>query len=222
MTTATRTAPSPVIRGLRATAPQRLPFAPSLEVRAFLLERPSGSLLVYSTGGLGDEVEELQALGGASRQYLNHWHEAGFGLAPPELGARLVHHRADAPALAERGIQGLSFDRRYVLDDDFEVIPTPGHTPGATVYLWDTGETRVLFTGDTVYLRDGKWVAAVLESSDRASYLESLELIRELEFDVLAPWAASACAPFLARVDAAERRERIDALIERVRGGEES
>ena len=35
-------------------------------------------------------------------------------------------------------------------------------------YLWDSGEHRLLFTGDTIYLDDGGWVAAVLETSDRA------------------------------------------------------
>jgi Metallo-beta-lactamase superfamily len=35
---------------------------------------------------------------------------------------------------------------------DFEVIPTPGHTAGATAYLWDSGDRRVLFTGDTIFL----------------------------------------------------------------------
>ena len=47
--------------------------------------------------------------------------------------------------------------------DDFEVIPIPGHTSGATAYLWDGGGHRCLFTGDTLYLREGEWVAAVLE-----------------------------------------------------------
>ena len=32
----------------------------------------------------------------------------------------------------------------------------------------------------------------VLQSSDRASYIESLGLIKELYFDVLVPWAATA------------------------------
>ena len=52
-------------------------------------------------------------------------------------------------------------------------------------------EHRFLFTGDTIYLRDGEWVDGLLGSSDRAGYVESLELIRELDFDVLVPWAAT-------------------------------
>jgi glyoxylase-like metal-dependent hydrolase (beta-lactamase superfamily II) len=112
-----------------------------------------------------------------------------------------------------------TFSRRHLLDHDFEVIPTPGHTPGATAYLWDSGEHRFLFTGDTILLRDGEWVAAVLDSSDRAAYLDSLELLRELDFDVLVPWAASAGQPYHAITSQAEARRRIDAIAARVRAG---
>ena len=105
--------------------------------------------------------------------------------------------------------------------DDFEVIPIPGHTPGATAYLWDSGRHRCLFTGDTVYLREGEWVAAVLDSSDRGAYIESLELIKELDFDVLVPWAATAGQPFHAVTDKGDVRRRIDAILERVRRGDD-
>ena len=99
-----------------------------------------------------------------------------------------------------------TFSRRHLLDDDFEVIPTPGHTSGATTYLWDSGAHRFLFTGDTIYLSDGEWVAALLDSSDREAYLESLALIRELDFDVLVPWAASAGGDHYALTDRADAR----------------
>ena len=112
-----------------------------------------------------------------------------------------------------------TFSKRHALDEDFEVIPTPGHTPGATAYLWDSGEHRVLFTGDTIYLNDGEWVAGILESSDRARYIESLELIRGLDFDVLAPWAATAGQPYVTITDGADARRRIDAILKRVRAG---
>ena len=36
------------IPGLYASAPEPLPFAPSLDIRAFLLQRDQGNLLVYS------------------------------------------------------------------------------------------------------------------------------------------------------------------------------
>jgi glyoxylase-like metal-dependent hydrolase (beta-lactamase superfamily II) len=198
------------IRGLRASRPQPLPFAPSLHVRAFELEREQGNVLVYSTETV-DDAEDV------TRWYLNHEHESMF--LPASAPGPLFVHEADRAAVAARTNVRAAFSRRFTLDDDFEAIPTPGHTPGATAYLWDSGEHRFLFTGDTIYLDDGDWVAAVLRSSDRAAYLESLALLRDLEFDVLVPWAASAGQPYHAVTSRADARRRIDAIAERVREG---
>jgi glyoxylase-like metal-dependent hydrolase (beta-lactamase superfamily II) len=201
------------ISGIRASAPQKLPFAPALEVRAFELERAEGHVLVYSNDTLDDRE-------GVTRWYLNHSHEAMF--VSGHVTAPLFVHERERPEVEGRVHVRATFSRRHTLDDDFEVIPTPGHTPGATAYLWDSGEHRFLFTGDTIFLSDGEWVAAVLGSSDRAAYLDSLELIKELDFDVLVPWVASAGQPWYAVTSRADARRRIDAIIERVRAGAES
>jgi glyoxylase-like metal-dependent hydrolase (beta-lactamase superfamily II) len=207
------------IPGLNATAPEPLPFAPSLQIRAFLLRRDRGKLLIYSVSDLESDAAAIEDLGGITRQYLNHRHEAMF--ASDWVTAPLFVHENERASVAKRAHVRGTFSRRHMLDDDFEVIPIPGHTSGATAYLWDSGQHRFLFTGDTIYLNDGEWVAAVLESSDRDPYIESLELIRELDFDVLVPWAATGGEPYYAVTSKAEAQRRIDAIIERVRRGED-
>jgi Cft2 family RNA processing exonuclease len=112
-----------------------------------------------------------------------------------------------------------TFSERHLVDDDFEVIPTPGHTPGATAFLWDNGKHRCLFTSDTIYLKEGEWIAVVLESIDRSSYIKSLELIRELDFDVLVPWIATRGQPSFAVTSKSDARRRVDLILERVRQG---
>jgi glyoxylase-like metal-dependent hydrolase (beta-lactamase superfamily II) len=206
-----------VIPGLHATTPEPLSFAPSIEVRAFLLERAEGNILLYNTGGLDDDLAAIDDLGGVARRYLNHGHEAMFGAA--RLDAPLFVHERDRAAVEEHMHVRGTFSRRHMLDQDFEVIPTPGHTPGASAFLWDSGGHRALFTGDTLFLGGREWIAAVLSSSDRTAYIESLELIRELDFDVLVPWAASAGEPYHAVTSGAAARRRIDAVIERLRQG---
>jgi glyoxylase-like metal-dependent hydrolase (beta-lactamase superfamily II) len=192
--------------GLHASDPEPLPFAPALQIRSFRLEREAGNLLIYSTH---------TATGDIWRQYLGHGHEAGF--AAPAVKAPLFVHAADRAAVEQHVPVRAAFSRRHMLDDDFEVIPIPGHTPGSTAYLWDSGDHRLLFTADTIMLRDGEWRAAVLPSSDRAAYLESLSRLREIEFDVLVPWAAS--GDHLAHTDGADARRRIDAISARIRRG---
>lgn len=210
-----------VIPGLYASPPETLPFAPSLEVRAFLLRRDPGNLLIYGAGTLTADAREIEGVGGVSRRYLNHRHEAAFAGDQDAwtFGAPLLCHENERRSVSERLEVSGTFSERHVVGGDFEVIPIPGHTRGATTYLWDTEEHRCFFTGDTVYLRRGEWMAAVLQSSDREAYVESLELIRGLDFDVLVPWAASAGEPYYDFTDEADSRRRIDAILERVRSG---
>ena len=205
------------VRDLQASPPAPLPFAPSLSIRAFLLRRAAGNVLIYSAPTVAPET--FADAGAIARAYLNHRHEAGFGSDLP--GVPLFVHEADRGATARIRTVSDAFSQRQTVDGDLEVIPTPGHTPGATAYLWDSGAHRFLFTGDTIYLRDREWVAAVLDSSDRAAYLGSLELLRELDFDVLVPWAATAGDPYHAVTGNAEARRRIDAIIARVRRGDD-
>ena len=200
---------------LRASAPHRLPFAPDLEIRAFVLPRSDGNLIVYGAPGVDRAL--VDEVGGVRAQYLNHWHEAMVMGDDVDLPVHV--HEADRGPTEERTRVDATFAAREVVGGDFEVIPTPGHTPGATAFLWDGGEGRYLFTGDSVYLHEGEWIAAVLESSDRDAYIESLELLREVEFDVLVPWAATAGEPYYSATTPQDARGRLDAIIGRLRGG---
>jgi hypothetical protein len=216
-----------VIPRLHATVPQPLSFAPSLGVRSFLLERDEGNLLVYSSTTIKQEADYVRAKGGIWRQYLNHGHEAWVAEAAgawvaSTFGAPLYAHENEKEEVSRAYDLDGTFSERHTLGDDFEVIPIPGHTSGATAFLWDTGEHRSLFTGDSIDLEDGAWVAALLASSDRDDYIKSLELIRGLDFDVVVPWAASLDGAYYAFTDKSDTRGRIDEMLERMRVAEGS
>jgi glyoxylase-like metal-dependent hydrolase (beta-lactamase superfamily II) len=188
-------------------------------MRAFLLQRMQGNLLVYSVSKFGFDTPIVQNLGGIIRQYLNHWHEAMF--VSDRVDAPLFCHENERKWVTEKTQVSETFSTRHQLDDNFEVIPTPGHTSGATAFLWNNGEHRFLFTSDTIYLNEGEWVAAVLESSDRAAYIKSLELLRELDFDVLVPWIATHGQSYYAMADKLDAQRRIGMILDRVRRGED-
>ena len=212
-----------VIPGLYASAPEPLGFGPALEIRAFFLQRQGGNLLIYRSAALEWDAEAINGLGDISRQYLNHHHEASPACdwVAETFGAPLHVHEEDAQAVSEICEVGATFSERHKLGEDFEVIPIPGHTAGATAFLWDSGEHRVLFTGDTVFFSRGRWSAAVLDGvSDREKYLQSLELIRSLDFDLLVPGIASEGQPYYEFVENAEAEQHIDEILERVRRGE--
>jgi hypothetical protein len=230
---------------LYASAPEPLhPFAPALDLRAFLLRRKQGNLLVYGSAAFDAQAPAVRDLGGVAHWYLNHWHEALF--AAGGVGAPLYCHEVERELVAkktrfasdrlleERQVPlavGETFSKRHMVGDDFEVIPTPGHTPGSTAFLWKSGRYRFLFTSDQIYVKEGEWVAAVLPASvterfkeikpsDRDAYIKSLELIREIEFDVLVPWVAPRGKPYVALTDKTDAQRRIDAILKRVRSGE--
>lgn len=209
-----------IAANLLATGPATLPFGGGdLRVRSFLLERDAGNLLIYGTPGLADAVPSLSARGPVARHYLGHSHEAMFLTDPADaVDAPLVVHEDDRPAAAEQAaVQVHTFSKRHHTDPDFEVIPIPGHTAGSAAFLWDSGERRYLFTADSIYVHQGKWRAGLLESSDRSAFVESLELIEDLEFDALVPWVADADAPAVTLVDPEEARARVGALVEWLR-----
>jgi len=212
-----------VIPGLYASAPEPLGFGPSLEIRAFLLQRERGNLLIYRSAALEQDVAAVNDLGGISRQYLNHHHEASPACdwVARTFDAPLHVHEKDAPSVSEICNVSATFSERHHAGGDFEIVPIPGHTEGATAFLWDTREHRVLFTGDTIFFVRGRWRAAVLEGvSDRERYIESLELIRSLDFDLVVPGIAPAGEPYCEFVEKAEAERLIDEILERVRRGE--
>jgi hypothetical protein len=205
------------IEGLLATPPARLPFLEDIDVRAFLLRRAGGNLIIYNAPGLASVAGEIRDRGGASGQFVSHGHEAMFDHV--EVGAPIFVHELDRAEAARSMPVEKSFAERYKVDAHFEVIPVPGHTPGSTAFLWDDGKHRFLFTGDSIWIDHGAWAAVLLDPGERDSYLGSLATMRELQFDVLVPWGATAGEPYIDVVDEEQAHERIDGIIARIEAG---
>lgn len=212
-----------ILPRLHASVPEPLGVGPALEIRAFLLQRADGNVLIYRSASLEQDAEVVRKLGGISRQYLNHHHEASPACdwVTATFNAPLNVHAGDAAEVAKICTVGDTFSDRHMLGTDLEIIPIPGHTPGATAYLWHTGEHRVLFTGDTIFFSRRRWRAALLEEvGDRKRHIESLELLWDLDFDYVIPGIAPAGQPYVARIEKTEARRHIDGIIERLRRGE--
>lgn len=90
-------------------------------------------------------VKRIEAMGGVNRMLLTHIDDvADHERFAAKFGCERVMHAADGAERigAEHVIDGLE---PVKIDDDFVAIPTPGHTRGHTVFLY---ENRYLFTGD--------------------------------------------------------------------------
>ncbi len=70
----------------------------------------------------------------------------------------------------------------------FELISTPGHTPGQIAVF--IPEEKVVFTGDTIFNQCQTWLYA----SDVDRWLESLEILKALDVDYIVPGHGPVCA----------------------------
>jgi len=204
------------ITRLHATLATPLPFLKGVVVRSFLLERGAGNVLIYNSPGISAAASDITDLGQPSRLLVNHWHEAMF--EPPDLDVPIFVHQRDR-AQTKLPIAGM-LSERECLGDDLEIIPTPGHTAGTTMFLWDNGEHRFLFPGDTIWVQGGEWKAVLLAEGDREAYLASLALVMSLSFAFLVPWGSEEGQPYAYSVSRIEAQDRLEQIVRRLRAGE--
>lgn len=85
------------------------------------------------------------------------------------------------PILSTTGMHVVS-GRIKVGHYDFEIIPTPGHSDDS-ICLYDA-HAKILISGDTLY--DGTLMAD-FENSSKTDFLQSLQKIQTLNFEVVLP-----------------------------------
>jgi hypothetical protein len=203
------------VRGLHATPTAPLPFLDGVVVRSFVLERDHGNVVIYNSPGITAATRDIIELARPGRLLVNHWHEAMYGA--PDLNVPIFVHENDR-GQTELPIAG-TFSKREKIADDLEVIPTPGHTPGSTTFLWDNGEHRLLFPGDSIWVQGGEWKAVLLAESDRETYLASLSFLMDLDFDILVPWGSEEGQPYGHSITRPQAYEKLRRIFDRLQAG---
>jgi glyoxylase-like metal-dependent hydrolase (beta-lactamase superfamily II) len=167
------------------TTPEH-PFGEHMSTHAYLLLRDEGNVLFYNSAIVAD-YDNIAALGGIRRQYLSHKDEVGPSLVEirERFGALLCCHKLDAGALHGICPVDVVLERRETHLGGLEIIPTPGHTPGSTCFLFASRYgKRYLFVGDTIFPVRGEW-GTYVSRPQRRRLIESLKLLRTLEVDVV-------------------------------------
>lgn len=121
----------------------------SFGASSYLIQRPSGNVLVDSPRAAGPLLRRIEALGGVRWMFLTHRDDvADHAKFARRFHCERVLHRADA-SHTTRGVERLiDGDAPVWLDADLRVIPVPGHTRGSLALLY---RDRFLFTGDHLW-----------------------------------------------------------------------
>ena len=174
----------------------------------YFLRRSEGNILLATKADISGAENEIAALGGVAHVLLGDRHHA---LAHTQafaerLGPGLTCSAIEAKALKIQGVtvaHGLPL-KPSPLAPDFEIVPTPGHTPGALSYLWTHKGQRRLFIGDTLVPVDGEWRYWVT-APKRAVMRETVRSLSKLAFDVILSNSFAATPTPWREVDARER-----------------
>ena len=125
---------------------------------SYFIRHPAGNWLIDSPKFVTPLVQQLEALGGIAHIFLTHRDDVADAERYAEhFGSRRIIHRDELSSQpgAEVVLEG---DGPWELAPGFLAIPTPGHTKGHCVLLF---QDRFLFTGDHLdWDRDEQQLAA--------------------------------------------------------------
>ncbi|MEM6256347.1 MAG: MBL fold metallo-hydrolase [Cyanobacteria bacterium P01_D01_bin.156] len=118
----------------------------SYAAASYLIQRPSGNILIDSPRFTPPLVKQLEAMGGVKYLYLTHRDDvADHGKFQEHFGCDRILHQDDITAETQTVEIQLTGQAPYELTSDISIIPVPGHSLGHTVLLY---QNRFLFTGD--------------------------------------------------------------------------
>lgn len=119
---------------------------PSYGAASYFIQRPDGNVLVDSPRFAPPLVQRLEAMGGIRYLYLTHRDDvADHEKFHQHFGCDRILHSQEITASTRNVEIQLSGTDPVALAPDLLIIPTPGHTRGHTVLLYNQ---TFLFTGD--------------------------------------------------------------------------
>ena len=144
---------------------------------SYLIEHPDGNWLVDAPKFLPQLVKQLAARGGVAHIFLTHRDDVADAERYAEhFHAERIIHRLELASQprAERIIDG---ERPVTLAPDFVAIPTPGHTAGHCVLLF---QEKFLFTGDHLYFDRATQSLSAFADYCWDSWPQQIESLRKL------------------------------------------
>lgn len=168
----------------------------NFKVSAYLLIRPTGNLLLYSSKHIENYYNFIQQKGGLRSTLISHQDEASgyINKVANQFDASFYSPEKEKETISKKCDVDKTFNGDVQLWDDFKIIATPGHSPGSSCFLWSAPDGKnILFTGDNLYpTTEDTWDAFTLNKNDVPEIVHSLEKIKNLHVDFVVPTGTSA------------------------------
>lgn len=178
---------------------------------SYFIQHADGNWLVDSPKFLPQLVRQFDTLGGVSNIFLTHRDDVADAESyAAHFGSRRFIHRNELPSQpgAEVVLDGLE---AVEVAPGFTAIPTPGHTSGHCVLLFDD---RFLFTGDHLYFdRHQQHLAAFRDYcwDSWGDQIESMKRLTGYRFEWVLPGHGQR-----AHLGEREMQRQLSALVERM------
>lgn len=187
---------------------------------SWLLQRKAGNYLI-GCAAMGENIAELEKLGGVSKVFLTdiHFAQKWHGEVADHFKAKLVCHATDEESVIKKcRTENLQLiEKRTRLDADLEIIPTPGHADGGLCYSWTPGKRSYLFTGDFLCHATSGW-AVFCGKAKRKIMKQSLTTVGELKVQTLCPGVSEGDPVPMRSFKGAEYNKLINDTIEKYCG----
>lgn len=159
----------------------------SYGANSYFIKHPDGNWLIESPRFAKQLCDRLEELGGVSYIFLSHRDDvADASLYAEHFGSKRMIHKAElfSQPASEIVIDGT---KPVEVHPDFLVVPTPGHTQGHCVLLY---QKKYLFTGDHVYWNRAEQNLAAFERYCWYSWDEqkaSMKTLMDYKFEWVLP-----------------------------------
>ena len=178
---------------------------------SYFVQRPEGNWLIDSPKYLPRLVRAFESLGGIRYIFLTHRDDvAEAHRYADRFGSDRIIHRAELSAQPDAEIV---FDGEQAVEitPKFLVIPTPGHTKGHSVLLYDH---RFLFTGDHLWWNRRSRQLGAFRRFNWYSWPKQIESMKSL-LDYSFEWVLPGHGQKI-QLPSAVMREQIASLVSRM------
>lgn len=186
---------------------------------SFLIVRPEGNILFGTSANISEYINDIKEFGPVIGIFLGDRHHGKEEILSTAkyLNSPIYSSKIEAKVLQKSGVtvDNIIKYEHHNLYEDLEVIPTPGHTPGALSYLWKSGERKVLFIGDTVVPINDEWEIWV-NKPNRGKMIETMELLKKLDFNYIAVNSFAVTGDKVIHLSSKEKLDLIDSVINKV------